>query len=107
MAKTVYTPEEIEVDGTLFTIKPLPIAVLKRAMAALEESDKIESVPDSLDFILNVTKICIESQLPEDWELEDHLDIISGKRIIAVSTGIDLDAPNLVTGLEPLGPTST
>jgi hypothetical protein len=102
MAKTVYTPEEIELqDGTPLILKPLPIAQLKRAMNYIEESPDVVSEEDSYDFILGIAKICVGKQLPEkdaegnEYDLEESLDLLTGKRIVAVCTGVDFDNPNL------------
>jgi hypothetical protein len=97
LAKTVYTPEEFSLlDGKEIVAKPLPLSRLKKAMSAIDNAGELETTDDSIDFILGLTVLCLEGQLDEDYVLEDSLDILTGKRIIAVSTGIDLDAPNLV-----------
>lgn len=106
MAKTVYTPEEIELqDGTPIVLKPLPIALLKKAMKFMEQSDEITTEEDSYEFILGLAQLCIEKQLPPpgqdsegnmvEYKLEETLDLVTGKRIIAVCTGVDFDNPNL------------
>ena len=94
MAKTVYTPEEIELqDGTLVTVKPLPIARLKRALNFEIDGDDDNA---GYDYIVGVVKICLEGTAAEDLDLEEVLDVPTGKRIINVCTGVDLDSANLI-----------
>ena len=106
MAKTVYTPEDVALqDGTELVLKPLPIAKLKRAMSYMEDAEDIQSEEDSYSFIVGLVEICVGNQLPKTttdddgnevpYQLEETLDVPTGKRIIAVTTGVDFDNPNL------------
>jgi hypothetical protein len=96
LAKTVYTVEEFSLaDGKVVKVAPLPISKLKKAMAALETT-VAEETDGVLDYILNAAGICLEGQLDEDYVLGDTLDIVTAKRVIAVCTGYDMDAPNLL-----------
>lgn len=99
MAKTVYTAEEYELaDGQKIVLKPLVLSVLKKAMTALEEvpEEDNENPLAGLDYILGVAEICLQGQLPADYPLEDNIDLPTAKRVVAVSTGIDLDSSNLM-----------
>lgn len=94
MAKTVYTPEEIELqDGTVVTLKPLPIARLKRALNFEIDEDNDSA---GYDYIIGVVKICLEGTDAAELDLEEILDVPTGKRIIKVATGVDLDDANLI-----------
>lgn len=104
MAKTVYTAEEYELsDGQVVKAAPLPISKLKKAMAFFNDTEEISTVEDTYDFLLGVVEICLDGQLPEEYNLEDSLDVETGKRIVAVCTGIDLDDPNLVMAAAAAG----
>ena len=98
MAKTVYTPETIELqDGKQIILKPLVMKVLKQAMEYVENPDEdAETTTDGLDYLTNLAKICLTGQVDEDYNLDESLDPVTAKRIILVSTGIDLDDQNLM-----------
>lgn len=96
MAKTVYTVEEFALsDGKVVKVAPLPISKLKKAMAALENTVE-ENTENVLDYVLNVAGICLEGQVDEGYDLGESLDLITAKRVIAICTGYDMDAPNLL-----------
>lgn len=98
MAKTVYSEEKITLqDGKEITLRPLVIARLKKAMAYVESPTEDSSeANDGLDFLINLTRICLGGQIDDDYDLEESLDTDTAKRIIKVSTGIDLDDQNLM-----------
>lgn len=98
MAKTAVTVEEFELeDGTTISIKPLVISKLKRAMEYMNNADLDESSElAGVDYILSITKICLEGKIPDDYDLEDNIDIVTAKRVIAISTGVDFDDPKLM-----------
>lgn len=97
MAKTVFTSEEFElVDGKVLKVAPLPISRLKKAMSFFDDTDEIKTVEQTYDWIAALVALCVEDQLEDGYVLEDSLDVETGKRIITVCTGVDLDDPNLV-----------
>jgi hypothetical protein len=98
LAKTVYTPEEITLqDGQKIVLRPLVISRLKRAMAYVDAPDEDgDTDTDGLDFLVKLAAICVEGQIPEDYNLEDSLDTVTAKRIVLVGTGIDFDDQNLM-----------
>jgi len=98
LAKTVYTEERVTLqDGKEIILRPLVIGRLKKAMAYVDDPvENGDTDSDGFDFLVSLSKICLEGQLEEDYDLEMSLDAVTAKRIILVSTGIDFDDQNLV-----------
>lgn len=107
---TAYTVEDLDLqDGTTVTLRPLPIARLRKFMKAWEQflADKIESEEEAQDRLLALTLICLGSQgsqyaydkttNDEDEEVGyekayEVFDMPTIMRVIKVCSGIDLDA---------------
>lgn len=113
MATTVYTVEEIELqDGKTYGFKPLNIKLLRRFMAKFTALEPVETEDESIDQMLDLVAICVESvdkDLAGDRDaLEEALDNPTMFKIIEICAGIKLNDPNLiaaaVTAMETAGP---
>ena len=101
MATTVYTVEEIELqDGKTYAFKPLNIKLLRRFMNAFSSLEAVETEDESIDQMIDLAAICIESvdkELAADRDrLEEALDNPTIYKIIEVCAGIKLNDPNLI-----------
>lgn len=106
-AHQVFTTEEIELqDGTIITLRPLPIKPLRRVMAEWKKMQDEEAMketeehPDpATDVLVNMGMICLENkkgaeEISIDKDaFEDVVDTNTLFRIIKVCSGIDLETP--------------
>lgn len=118
IASTVYTQEDIALqDGTEVTLKPLPIARLRRFMKEWNRLSETAEDDDGLDVFIDCCGIALEkdfkgkfdagtkgsgdSVLSDDYReyLEDTLDMDTIYKIIDVAAGIDLQNPKLMEAL--------
>lgn len=101
MATTVYTVEEIELqNGKTYSFKPLNIKLLRKFMGKFTNLEPVESEDESLDQMLELASICMESvdeELAADTEaLEEALDNPTIYKIIEICAGVKLNDPNLI-----------
>lgn len=115
--KTVYDDVYIKLqDDTEIVLRPLPIGLLKRFMAAWEKLGNVEEDTDTFDVFLTCAGIAIsrelkvkfekplesEAELADDYReyLEDTLDTPTIYKIIEVCAGINLADPKLIQEAE-------
>ncbi len=111
MATTVYEVLDLELqDGTEVRVRPLDLKRLRKVMKVIEEMNDVvpeneDAEPDegdNLKFLIKATKICLEKQLPDlvkdNDKFEETLDVPTIWKILEVSAGISMGAPNLQGG---------
>jgi hypothetical protein len=101
LASTVYTVQEIELqNGDTYGFKPLNIKLLRRFMAKFGALEPVDTEDESIDQVIDLVAICIESvdkDLAGDRDkLEDALDNPTIFKIIEICSGIKLNDPNLI-----------
>lgn len=101
MATTVYTVEEITLqNGETYEFRPLNLKLLRKFMAKFTNLEPVESEDESIDQMLELAQICLESvdkELAADQDaLEEALDNPTIYKIIEVCAGIKLNDPNLL-----------
>ena len=101
MATTVYDVEKITLqNGDEALLKPLSIKQLRKFMAAISQTEGIETEEDTLNLLIDACAVALEKQLPElvaDRDaLEDALDVPTINRILEICGGIKMDDPNLL-----------
>lgn len=119
MATRIYSTEDIILqDDTEVTVKPLPIARLRRFMDAWKEIGNLEDGDDGFDVFINCAGIGLEKNFEDKFDtkptaeekkkgahlgkeykeyLEDVLDSETINRIIEVAGGIKLGGPKAET----------
>lgn len=125
MATSVYKREEIALqDGTDVTLMPLPIAPLRRFMAAWKAFEDAKTEEDSFDILVNCCGIALEKNYKGKFDtmrasveeqtngeflspeyktyLEETLDLETINKIIEVCGGINLNDPKLLELAESL-----
>jgi hypothetical protein len=86
-------------DGSKVELRPLPIRRLKTFMTELEKLAEVKSEEESLDRLLELSRICLEGIKAEQAgseDLDDLLDLPSCYKIIEVCGGVKLNDPNLI-----------
>lgn len=120
MANTVYTEEEITLqDGTELTLRPSPIARLRRIMKEWKKFEGIEDEDESFDIFINCCGIALEKDFRDKFEsvkadqtikeekgqvlsskykeyLEETLEMDTIYKIMEVCAGMKLNDPNLL-----------
>lgn len=119
MAKPVYQEREISLqDGTEVVLRPLPIARLKRFMAAWKAIADVPADDDGLDIFVNCCGISLEHNFRDKFDelkasgdekeagevlsekykdyLSDVLDLETMNVILEVCGGINLSDPKLL-----------
>lgn len=119
MATSVYTTEDITLqDGTDVTLKPMPIARLRRFMQAWEGIDKIENDIQGYPVLINCAGIALEDNFTDKFEnlkssaadqkkgvflskeyleyLENTLDLPTIYKVMDVCGGIKLNDPKVM-----------
>jgi hypothetical protein len=101
VATTVYTTEEVTLqDGTTYEFKPFNIKLMRKFMKTFSELKPVETEDESLDQMLDLATICIESvdkELAGDRDrLEEVLDNPTIYKLIEICSGIKLNDPNLI-----------
>lgn len=99
MANTVYDIEEVQLqDGTVVTLKPLPISSLRKFMKGFEDLGATKEESENLDVMVNLCKIALDKLSPGTFDtleaLEDVLDMPTIWKIIEVCGGIKMGDPN-------------
>jgi hypothetical protein len=97
----VYAIEEIKLQtGETYSFKPFNIKLQKKFMKKWDELGKVENEEESIDQMMVLAKICIESvdkELAEDDDkLEEALDMPTIYKLIEICAGIKLNDPNLM-----------
>jgi len=119
MAKQMYKQTDIELqDGTEVTIKPLPIARLRRFMECWAEIANVKEGDDGFDVFVNCSGIALEQNFSQKFDtlsataekkkkgeflsveyreyLEETLDLDTIYQILDVAGGIKLNDPKLM-----------
>ncbi len=101
MAKTVYDTLELELqDGTLVTIRPLSIKLLRQFMKIMAEMKVDGTEDENLDVLVRACGIALQKQAPKianNFELlEDALDIPTMWKIVEIAGGVKMSDPNLL-----------
>lgn len=117
MATTVYTQEEITLqDGTEVTLRPLPIAPLRRFMKAWAKFSEVEDEDDGFNVFINCAGIALERNYKGKFDslkaskdeqesgeflsaeykeyLEETLDLETIYKILEITGGLKLSALN-------------
>lgn len=101
MATKVYETYEIELqNGTVVTLRPLPIALLREFMSYMGKLDGSLNEDESINILLSAAAIGLKTSAPElaanMGELENALDMPTIMKIVEVCGGIKMDDPNLL-----------
>jgi len=101
LATTVYTVEDIELqNGKTYSFKPLNLKLLRKFMDKFTNLPPVETEDESIDQMLELAKICVESvdkELAADTDaLEEALDNPTIYKIIEICAQIKLNDPNLI-----------
>lgn len=101
MATTVYTVESIELqNGKTYEFRPLNLKLLRKFMNKFTNLEPVETEDESIDQMLDLASICMESvdkELAEDKDaLEEALDNPTIYKIIEICAQIKLNDPNLI-----------
>jgi len=117
IARTVFDEKEISLqDGKDVTLRPLPIALLKKAMNAWNKIGDAEEETAIFDVYVQCAGICISREFKDDFEktiatdgtltkdyrehLEDILDTPTIYEILEVCMGLKLNDPKLAEAVE-------
>lgn len=103
MATNIYDTAELELEnGDSIVIKPLPIKILKKFMAAIREldSEDVKTEEDAMDIFIKASMICLEKTAPElskDREaFEDNVNVPTMMKILEICGGLKMNDPNLL-----------
>jgi patatin-like phospholipase/acyl hydrolase len=104
MATTINETKEITlIDGTVLSVRPLKISLLRKFMKKFEEIANVaENNDESLDILLECVGIALQQYAPDlvdDKDLEDKLDLPTVYRIVEEASGINLSDSALIGGL--------
>ena len=101
MATSVYQTVEVELqDGTVLTMRPLKISVLREFMKEFQKISDEKIAEDnikSMNLPLNCAAIAMRQYSPElsdKTKLEDVIDLPTIYKVIEVAAGIKLNDPN-------------
>lgn len=102
MATKVYDTLEVELqEGTVVTVKPLNIRLLRKFMEVMGDMDPEATETENLDVLVKACGIAIEKQAPDiannRENLEEALDIPTMWKIIEIAGGIKMADPNLLS----------
>lgn len=119
-ATQVYTEEDVVLqDGTEITLRPSPVGVLRRIMAAWKAFEDLKEEEESFDIFINCSGIALEKHFKDKFDetkadpknpkekgevlnaaykayLEDTLDMDTIYKIMDVCAGMKLSDPNLL-----------
>lgn len=101
MATKIYDTIEVELqDGTVVTVRPLSIKLLRKFMEVMKKMDTKMSEEENLDILVEACGVALERQVPDIAKnrenLEDALDVPTMWKIIEVAGGIKMSDPNLL-----------
>ena len=101
MATKVYATYEIELqNGTVVTLRPLPIAQLIDFMTHMAKLDGSLTETEAVVTLLAGSAVALKTSAPElaanKGELENALDMPTIMKIVEVCGGIKMDDPNLL-----------
>lgn len=86
-------------DGSKVELRPLPIRRLKVFMTTLDTLSEVKDEEESLDKLLELSRVClagIRAEQANSEDLDDILDLPTCYKIIEVCGGVKLNDPNLV-----------
>ena len=101
MATKIYDTLEVELqEGTVVTVKPLNIRLLRKFMDVMASMDPEASETEKLDILVKACGVAIEKQAPDiannRENLEEALDVPTMWKIIEIAGGIKMADPNLL-----------
>ena len=103
MATTIYDVLEIElVDGSVMTLKPLPIKQLRKFMTVIREMDLEENSSEdiAMDIFIKAAMVCLETLRPElsvdKDKFEEIIEVPTMMKILEICGGLKLTDPNLL-----------
>jgi hypothetical protein len=101
MATQVYETVDVELmDGTVLSLRPLKISLLREFMAEFQKISDEEISSDnikSMDLLLDCAVIAMKQYNPDvatKEQLEDLIDMPTVYKVIEVASGIKLNDPN-------------
>jgi hypothetical protein len=109
MATQVYETSEITlIDGTVISMRPLKISLLRKFMKRFEDIAKVaEDNEKSMDVLIDCVQIAMEQYSPalaaDKEALEDNLDLPSVYAVIEAAAGIKFDDEGNVAATGILG----
>lgn len=104
MATTINEPKEITLqDGTVITVRPLKISLLREFMKTFSKIEEVSEDNDkSMDLLIECVKIAMRQYKPELAEdagkLEDILDLPTVYQIIEEASGNTLGGNQFIGG---------
>ena len=103
MATTVYDVVEIELsDGSIVTLKPLPIKQLRKFMEIVNSMgiDESKTELDAMDQFVDAAIVCLEglgrADLANKDKFEELVEVPTMMKILEVAGGLKLTDPNLL-----------
>lgn len=97
MATSVYETTEITLmDGTLVSMRPLKISLLREFMKKFETIGKVaENNDKSMDVLMDCVQIAMKQYAPDlsldRAKLEDQIDLPSVYKVIEAASGMKFD----------------
>ena len=109
MATSVYETTDLELlDGTVISMRPLKISLLRSFMKRFEDiSEAAESNDKSMDVLMDCVSIAMKQYSPDKAmtkkELEDNFDLPTVYKVIESASGIKMDSEgNALMGIPGL-----
>jgi len=102
MATKIYDTLEVELqDGTVVTVKPLNIRLLRKFMEVMKGMNPEAGEDENLEVLVTACGVALEKQVPNISNnrelLEEALDVPTMWKIIEIAGGIKMADPNLLT----------
>jgi hypothetical protein len=105
MSTTINETKTVELlDGTVITVRPLKISLLRPFMTKFEKIAEVaENNEKSMTLLMECVQIALKQYAPEKAEdlkaLEDNVDLPTVYKIIEEASGIKLSEASLIGGL--------
>lgn len=94
MATKIFEKKTITLDsGVKIVAKPLKIKNLRVFMDKMKEMEKLKKEDDGFDILIQAADIAVRacnSDLPEDFDIEEELDMPLVYEVVNIAGGIDM-----------------